>query len=206
MHVTWARFETADVNDVRLLPGGSGRRLASSDANGNTPPLLLVLGYTKGVQVWMLPSTGECIEVLSWRQGSVKTLRILPTPDPESHGAFGGTDSFPHVRPLIAMADSTGPGLAYSSASFISLKTGEQIHSIKFNSEIADLCSNRRVVVATFKEKLAVFDACNFEARWVEVTLSPLLEKNQMAVRSQAAFLRSCLVSHSNSRVDGHLS
>ena len=74
------------------------------------------------MKVWLLPANGECLEVLSWRQGSVKTLRVLSTPD-EEHG----TDNFSHVRPLIALADATGPGQAYSSANFISLKTGEQV-------------------------------------------------------------------------------
>ena len=40
------------------------------------------------------------------------------------------------------------------------------MHHIKFNNEIVDLCANRHVVVATFREKLAVFDSCNFAARF----------------------------------------
>jgi hypothetical protein len=116
IHVVWARFEVADVNDVKLFPEGM-------EMNGNSPPLLLVLGYTQGVQVWLIPMTGEAQEVLSWKQGTVKTLRILPAPE----NCFGYLDNFEHVRPLIAMADSAGPGTAFSSASFISLKTGEQV-------------------------------------------------------------------------------
>ena len=40
-----------------------------------------------------------------------------------------------------------------------------QVQNIKFNSEIADVSANRRLVVMAFKEKLAAFDACNLEAR-----------------------------------------
>ena len=36
-----------------------------------------------------------------------------------------------------------------------------QVQNIKFNSEIADVSANRRLVVMAFKEKLAAFDACN---------------------------------------------
>ena len=36
-----------------------------------------------------------------------------------------------------------------------------QVQNIKFNSEIADVSANRRIVVMAFKEKLAAFDACN---------------------------------------------
>ncbi len=116
VHVVWARFEVADVNDVRLFPEGA-------EINGNAPPLLLVLGYTQGVQVWLIPMTGEAQEVLSWKQGSVKTLRLLPAPE----SCFGHPDNFEHCRPLIAMADSAGPGTPFSSATFISLRSGEQV-------------------------------------------------------------------------------
>lgn len=85
--------------------------------------MLLILGYTQGVQIWLIPFTGEAKEVLSWKQGCVKTLRVLPTPE----NCFGNLDNFSHCRPLIAMVDSTGPGTPFSSASFISLKTGEQV-------------------------------------------------------------------------------
>ena len=91
---------------------------------GNSPSLLLILGYTSGVQVWIIPATGEAQEVLSWKQGSVKALRILPTPEK----CFGSPDNYAHVRPLIVLSDATGPGMPFSSASFLSLKSGEQVN------------------------------------------------------------------------------
>lgn len=48
-----------------------------------------------------------------------------------------------------------------------------QVHNIKFNSEIVDIVVNRRVVVTTFKEKLAVFDACSLEARFTITSCYP---------------------------------
>lgn len=42
--VVWARFELADYNDPALYPD-------SGDDCDATPPLLLVLGYSNGVQV-----------------------------------------------------------------------------------------------------------------------------------------------------------
>ena len=42
------RFEQADINDPSLYTENS------FDANGNSLPLLLVLGYTQGVQVIMI--------------------------------------------------------------------------------------------------------------------------------------------------------
>ena len=47
-----------------------------AEVNGNFPPLMLALGYTQGVQVWSIPMTGEAQEVLAWRQGQVKTLKV----------------------------------------------------------------------------------------------------------------------------------
>lgn len=43
-------------------------------------PLLLVIGYTNGVQIWVCPVSGEAQEVMSVRQGPVKILRLLPAP------------------------------------------------------------------------------------------------------------------------------
>jgi hypothetical protein len=41
--ISWARFEYADINDPALYP--------DYNEGSSTPPLLLVLGYTIGVQV-----------------------------------------------------------------------------------------------------------------------------------------------------------
>ena len=73
---------------------------------GNHPPLMLTLGYSQGVQVWIIPVTGEAQEVLAFRQGQVKTLKCLPTPE----NCFGSPDNFAHCRPLVVMVDTTGEG------------------------------------------------------------------------------------------------
>jgi len=162
IQITWASFQKADVNDPALFP-------EAVEINGNHPPLMLTLGYSQGVQVWIIPVTGEAQEVLAFRQGQVKTLKCLPTPE----NCFGSPDNFAHCRPLVVMVDTTGPGSAFTSASFISLKTGEGVHNIKFNSEVADVLVNRRVVIMTFREKLAAFDACNLEPRFTVTTCYP---------------------------------
>lgn len=163
IQITWASFQRADINDPGLFS-------ELAEINGNYPPLLLTLGYTQGVQVWIIPMTGEAQEVLAWRQGQVKTLKILPSPE----NCFGSPpDNFAHCRPLVVLVDSTGPGSAFTSASFISLKSGEVVHNIKFNSEVADVLANRRVVLMTFREKLAAFDACNLEPKFTVTTCYP---------------------------------
>ncbi|XP_047110731.1 breast carcinoma-amplified sequence 3 homolog [Schistocerca piceifrons] len=156
--ITWARFENADINDPALYPD-------SSDDRNGTPPLLLILGYGNGIQVWAIPASGEAMEVLSWRQGVVRTLRILPTPQ--------DSDQFSHKRPLIALCDSAGPGPHFCSLSFISLRFGDQVKSIKFKNPVSDVLANRRSVVVTFPERVAVFDAATLEDRLTVTTCYP---------------------------------
>ncbi|XP_017851692.1 breast carcinoma-amplified sequence 3 homolog [Drosophila busckii] len=103
--ITWARFETsADVSDPRF---GDDWELEGNAA----PPLLLILGYGLGVQVWAIPANGEAVEVLSWRHGVVTALRVLPTPAAGSGGlADNGRadvpmDAFAEKRPLVALVD-----------------------------------------------------------------------------------------------------
>ncbi|XP_024877023.1 uncharacterized protein LOC112457926 isoform X3 [Temnothorax curvispinosus] len=148
--ISWARFEYADINDPALYP--------DYNEGSNTPPLLLVLGYAVGVQVWLIAATGEAMEVLSWRQGVVRTLRILPNPKTDDEHV----DEFEAKRPMVAVCsepDSTLPGPKFCDVNFISLKTGEQVHSVGFKHPVCDVLANRRSVVITLLEKIAVFDA-----------------------------------------------
>lgn len=102
--ITWARFETcADVSDPRF---GDDWELEGNAA----PPLLLILGYGLGVQVWAIPANGEAVEVLSWRHGVVTALRVLPTPATaaaldENGRADEPVDAFAEKRPLVALVD-----------------------------------------------------------------------------------------------------
>ncbi|XP_063992968.1 uncharacterized protein LOC135170827 [Diachasmimorpha longicaudata] len=170
--ITWARFEYGDVNDPSLFP--------DYIEGSSTPPLLLVLGYATGVQVWIISASGEATEALSWRQGVVRTLRILPDPlTDDDH-----PDPYVKKRPIVAICDSAGPGPQFCSVSFISLKTGEQTKSIKFKNPVCDVLANKRSVVVTFSEKIAVFDARTFDDVLTVTTcyLSPGPNPNPVAL------------------------
>ncbi|KAK3927519.1 Breast carcinoma-amplified sequence 3 [Frankliniella fusca] len=173
--ITWARFETADINDPAFFP----------DSTSDTVlPLILTLGYNTGVQVWAIPASGEATEVLSWCQGSVRTLRILPSP---TSNVASSSDTYVMKRPLVAICDSAGPGPPFCSVSFISLKTGDQVKSIKFKNPVCDVYANRRSVIVTFPERIAVFDACTLEDR-LSITscyLSPGPNANPVALGSR---------------------
>ncbi|XP_075212533.1 BCAS3 microtubule associated cell migration factor-like [Lycorma delicatula] len=176
--VVWARFELADYNDPALYPD-------TGDDCDATAPLLLVLGYGNGVQVWSLPASGEAVEVLSWNQRVVKTLRFLPAP--ESQKSSLHSDPFAHKRPLVAIVDNTGSGPHFCSVNFISLHGGDQVKSIKFKNPINDVLANRRSIVTTFPEKIAVFDALTLEDRMTVTTCfpSPGINPNPVSLGSR---------------------
>uniref|UniRef100_A0A1Q3FAA9 Putative breast carcinoma amplified sequence 3 n=1 Tax=Culex tarsalis TaxID=7177 RepID=A0A1Q3FAA9_CULTA len=193
-HILWARFEsTADISDPCL---GEDWELEG----GIAPPLLLILGYATGIQVWIIPANGEAIEVLSWRHGSVKCMRVLPTPTSgDGESAIEPNDQFLLKRPLIALCDSASAGVGigsggimsggnqtgqYCSINFVSLKDGENVKSIKFKNPIVDILANRSSVVVTFQERIAIFDARTLEDRLTVTTChpSPGLNPNPVAL------------------------
>lgn len=72
-HILWVKFENlADISDFSLGEDW--------DVDGNLPPpLLLCIGYGNGVQVWAIPANGEAIEVMSWKNGAVRSIVIMIT-------------------------------------------------------------------------------------------------------------------------------
>lgn len=173
--ITWARFETAaDISDPRF---GEDWELEGNVA----PPLLLILGYGLGVQVWAIPANGEAVEVLSWRHGIVSALRVLPTPSStvaveENGRADEPIDAFAEKRPLIALVDgssSSGSQPQFCAVNFISLKTGTQVKTIKFKNPVIDILANRSSIVITFHERIAVFDARTLDDRLSITTCYP---------------------------------
>lgn len=84
-----------------------------------------------------MPASGEAVELLSWRHGSVKILKFLPAP--YIIGKNGFTDLFATKRPLIALCDSSAPGPHSGSLSFISLKGGEQVYILATSKQFVFL-------------------------------------------------------------------
>lgn len=146
--IQWVRFENCDVNDIAKNPD-----LFKSDTKGL--PLLLILGYSNGVQIWHVTPNGEAQEIMSVRQGPVRILRVLPNPDP----VLGYQDSYSSKRPLVVMCDSSSAGKPYCGAKFVSLKTGDEVHSISFQTlPIHNIECNKRFIVIVFLEKICVYE------------------------------------------------
>ncbi|KAG8587822.1 hypothetical protein GDO81_005794 [Engystomops pustulosus] len=97
--IVWVRFENSDLNDTYM-----NMEFLEMHSTGNDPPLLLMIGYSDGLQVWSIPVSGEAQELFSVRHGPVRSARILPSPQISSQKA----DSFSEKRPLLGMCKSTG--------------------------------------------------------------------------------------------------
>ncbi|XP_069471178.1 BCAS3 microtubule associated cell migration factor isoform X2 [Ambystoma mexicanum] len=165
--IVWVRFESADINDT-----SRNIELHEMHSSGNEPPLLLMIGYSDGMQVWSIPISGEAQELFSVRYGPVRAARILPTPQigPQK------CDHFSEKRPLLGVCKSTGSSgtsLPYCCVDLYSLRTGEMVKSIQFKTPIYDLHCNKRILVVVLQEKIAAFDSCTFTKRFFVTSCYP---------------------------------
>ncbi|KAI5732486.1 hypothetical protein M8J76_000873 [Diaphorina citri] len=154
--ILWAKFVPCDV----------GPEVESA-------PLILVLAYSTGVQAWSINSTGEAKEVLSWHQGIVKAFQFLPSPSPPVSSHQCARDLYLLKRPLVALCDNGGPSPPFHNVTFLSLATGEQVKHIKFKNEVCEILANRKCIIVTFSEKIAIFDASSLEDKFTITTCYP---------------------------------
>ncbi|VVC41024.1 Hypothetical protein CINCED_3A011279 [Cinara cedri] len=152
--ILWTQFEPVEPNEFPI-----GFDSDESIMSG-VSPILLVLGYGFGVQVWYISANGEAYEVLSWSQGVVKVLKFIPLPLPELKCK---QDPFAHKRPLVALCDNSGAGPQFCSVSFISLTCGDVVKTIKFKSSVVDIAVNQFAIAVVFVERIAIFDALTVE-------------------------------------------
>lgn len=165
--IVWVRFESADINDT-----SRNVEFHEMHSSGNDPPLLLMIGYSDGMQVWSIPISGEAQELLSVRYGPVRAARILPMPQigPQK------CDNFSEKRPLLAVCKSMGSSgttLPYCCVDLYSLRTGEMVKSIQFKTPIYDLHCNKRILVVALQEKIAAFDSCTFTKKFFVTSCYP---------------------------------
>ncbi|XP_066431204.1 BCAS3 microtubule associated cell migration factor isoform X2 [Eleutherodactylus coqui] len=165
--IVWVRFENSDLNDTYR-----NMEFHEMHSTGNDPPLLLMIGYTDGLQIWSIPVSGEAQELFSARHGPVRSARILPSPQISSQKI----DSFSEKRPLLGMCKSTGScstSQPFCCVDLYSLRTGEMVKSIQFKTPIYDLHCNKRVLVVVLQEKIAAFDSCTFTKKFFVTSCYP---------------------------------
>ncbi|XP_043574030.1 breast carcinoma-amplified sequence 3 isoform X1 [Chiloscyllium plagiosum] len=163
--IVWVRFEKADINDLARNPEYHEMNNAVND-----PPLLLLIGYADGMQIWSIPMSGEAQELYSVRNGPIRTARILPAPQTGLHKI----DNFAEKRPLLGVCKSTGSaGPPYCCVDLYSLRNGEMVKSIQFKTPIYELHCNKRVLVVVLQEKIATFDSCTFTKKFFVTSCFP---------------------------------
>ncbi|XP_065206223.1 breast carcinoma-amplified sequence 3 homolog isoform X2 [Planococcus citri] len=151
--ILWARFEYCDVNDPifhseAIEPVSAGL------------PILLVLGYSFGCQIWSITANGEATELLSWFHGTTRFVKLIPSPATDQTKQ----DPFAHRRPLAAVCESVSPTVQqFCTINFLSLRGGDVVKSIKFKSPILDVTVNRISIIVSFIEKIAIFNALTIE-------------------------------------------
>uniref|UniRef100_A0A8C2MN51 BCAS3 microtubule associated cell migration factor n=1 Tax=Cricetulus griseus TaxID=10029 RepID=A0A8C2MN51_CRIGR len=165
--IVWVRFENADLNDT-------SRNLEFHElhSTGNEPPLLVMIGYSDGMQVWCIPISGEAQELFSVRHGPVRAARILPAPQLGAQKC----DNFAEKRPLLGVCKSIGSSGTtppYCCVDLYSLRTGEMVKSIQFKTPIYDLHCNKRILVVVLQEKIAAFDSCTFTKKFFVTSCYP---------------------------------
>ncbi|NXK65760.1 BCAS3 protein, partial [Sylvietta virens] len=165
--IVWVRFENADLNDT-----SRNMEFHEIHSTGNEPPLLLVIGYSDGMQVWSIPISGEAQELFSVRHGPVRAARILPAPQISAQKC----DNFAEKRPLLGVCKSigsSGTSPPYCCVDLYSLRTGEMVKSIQFKTPIYDLHCNKRILVVVLQEKIAAFDSCTFTKKFFVTSCYP---------------------------------
>ncbi|KAJ7398156.1 Breast carcinoma-amplified sequence 3 [Pitangus sulphuratus] len=165
--IVWVRFENADLNDT-----SRNMEFHEIHSTGNEPPLLLMIGYSDGMQVWSIPISGEAQELFSIRHGPVRAARILPAPQISAQKC----DNFSEKRPLLGVCKSigsSGTSPPYCCVDLYSLRTGEMVKSIQFKTPIYDLHCNKRILVVVLQEKIAAFDSCTFTKKFFVTSCYP---------------------------------
>uniref|UniRef100_A0A8C0GGP7 BCAS3 microtubule associated cell migration factor n=1 Tax=Chelonoidis abingdonii TaxID=106734 RepID=A0A8C0GGP7_CHEAB len=165
--IVWVRFENADLNDT-----SRNMEFHEIHSTGNEPPLLLMIGYSDGIQIWSIPISGEAQELFSVRHGPVRAARILPAPQISPQKC----DNFSEKRPLLGVCKSigsSGTSPPYCCVDLYSLRTGEMVKSIQFKTPIYDLHCNKRILVVVLQEKIAAFDSCTFTKKFFVTSCYP---------------------------------
>jgi hypothetical protein len=165
-HINWVSFVHADLSGLLHVPlfctfVHTDTRYTTQLAN-SAAALVVCVGLAKGYQLWALMADGDCHQLLSDRQGSVHLLRVLPTPTAACEctrsrtralwgTGFDGadTDAYDAMRPLVVFTDASSSLTRHTlsnTLTFVSVRTGKQVHSVQMDGGVLDVHASRRCV------------------------------------------------------------
>ncbi|WKY02463.1 hypothetical protein Q1695_016043 [Nippostrongylus brasiliensis] len=148
---------------------------------------LVVLGLARGFQVWTLNENGDCEEVLSERQGPIRSFIPISSNFELQNGEV---DMFADQRPFVAMVDTytTVPDRQYCSVSVVSLSNGKGVRRFTFDEPVCGLNNSARYLVVSLSTRLVVHDVVTLtELRSIRVvqppeTCTPAVALNQQLI------------------------
>uniref|UniRef100_A0A8R1Y992 BCAS3 domain-containing protein n=1 Tax=Onchocerca volvulus TaxID=6282 RepID=A0A8R1Y992_ONCVO len=119
---------------------------------------VIVFGLARGYQIWACMENGDCREILSERQGPLRTGLLLSTDCEPSFGIHN--DRFKGLRPLFALVDENTqiPDRQSCTVSFVSLLTAQFVHKINFTDSVQTLAASTKIFVASFVDHIVILD------------------------------------------------
>uniref|UniRef100_A0AAF5PRK5 BCAS3 domain-containing protein n=1 Tax=Wuchereria bancrofti TaxID=6293 RepID=A0AAF5PRK5_WUCBA len=119
---------------------------------------VVVVGLARGYQIWARMENGNCREILSERQGPLRTGLLLSVDCEPSFGIHN--DGFKGFRPLFALVDENTsiPDRQYCTVSFVSLLSAQFVHKINFTSPVQALAASTKIFVVSFVDHIVILD------------------------------------------------
>ncbi|KAL4003008.1 Breast carcinoma amplified sequence 3 family protein [Acanthocheilonema viteae] len=119
---------------------------------------VIVVGLARGYQIWACMENGDCREILSERQGPLRTGLLLSMDCEPSFGIHN--DWFKGLRPLFALVDENTPvpDRQCSTVSFVSLLNPQLVHKINFADSVQAIAASTKVFVVSFVDHIAILD------------------------------------------------
>ncbi|XP_039270826.2 BCAS3 microtubule associated cell migration factor-like isoform X1 [Styela clava] len=191
--VLWARlFDYKNALDPEFDGFTNGSR------NDVVDSLLLILGYKNGVQAWIICENGEVQEILSLREGPVKTACLVPPPSSSSDKKH---DEYTISRPLLAVCMAADRKQLFTSVSIFSLRTKDKIRQLEFDENVEELSTGLEgMIIVTLRYEIKAFNTFDFKLIFTVrdcypspgVNSNPIAVGNKWLAYSPAKLLSSC--------------
>eukprot|EP01118_Nematostelium_gracile_P016781 TRINITY_DN7034_c0_g1_i1.p1 TRINITY_DN7034_c0_g1~~TRINITY_DN7034_c0_g1_i1.p1 ORF type:complete len:426 (+),score=73.63 TRINITY_DN7034_c0_g1_i1:87-1280(+) len=114
----------------------------------------LILAYTNGFQIWDIENTQNIHEIISKRDGAIKSLKFLPKPINEEREQ----DPLYRKRPILAVARSHE-----HKVNLFNLSANDFTNALNFNSEIYSIMCTKRLLVVALKDHLFAFNSVTMQ-------------------------------------------